>query len=96
MIHNDFITILDYASLECELSLSFAMNYNPSAGNALKQKVQYISKTNQFIIAYTGCTYNGHTHMMGERFNSVDGCNTCHCQEDGTYRCTTEACMPSK
>lgn len=48
------------------------------------------------IILYTGCTYNGHTHMMGEKFNSVDGCNTCHCQEDGTYMCTTEACMPSK
>lgn len=39
------------------------------------------------------CAYNGQMHVMGERFNSVDGCNTCLCHNDGSYTCTTEPCM---
>ena len=38
------------------------------------------------------CEYGGETYQSGERFDSLDGCNTCSC-EDGQIACTVMACL---
>uniref|UniRef100_U5Y6V3 PVFP-6 n=1 Tax=Perna viridis TaxID=73031 RepID=U5Y6V3_PERVI len=38
------------------------------------------------------CYYNGQYYPIGAHFPSVDGCNTCYCNDDGTVMCTLKAC----
>ena len=38
------------------------------------------------------CEYGRETYQSGERFDSLDGCNTCSC-EDGQIACTVMACL---
>jgi len=37
------------------------------------------------------CQYNGKTYQSGQTMPSIDGCNTCSCEE-GRIACTTIAC----
>ena len=36
--------------------------------------------------------YNKKTYKTGERFPSIDQCNTCECSKDLTVSCTTKSC----
>lgn len=38
------------------------------------------------------CQYNEKTYKIGERFPSIDQCNTCECSQDSTIGCTTKSC----
>ena len=38
------------------------------------------------------CQYNEKTYKIGERFPSIDQCNTCECSKDSTISCTTKSC----
>jgi hypothetical protein len=38
------------------------------------------------------CTYNGQEYQIGESVPSVDGCNSCSCDESGQIACTEMAC----
>ena len=40
----------------------------------------------------TACSYGGQDYSSGSSFPSVDGCNSCGCQSDGTVVCTERAC----
>lgn len=39
------------------------------------------------------CTYGGQTHAPGAVFPATDGCNSCHCFDDGTVGCSLIACV---
>jgi hypothetical protein len=39
-----------------------------------------------------GCVYEGRTYYPGDSFPSIDGCNSCGC-DDGQIVCTTMACV---
>jgi hypothetical protein len=38
------------------------------------------------------CEWDGQTYDVGETFPAGDGCNSCHCNEDGEVTCTLLAC----
>ena len=38
------------------------------------------------------CEWNGETYQVGDTFPAGDGCNSCHCNEDGEVSCTLLAC----
>jgi hypothetical protein len=38
------------------------------------------------------CEWRGETYQRGESFPAGDGCNTCHCGDDGQVSCTLVAC----
>ena len=38
------------------------------------------------------CTYNGQIYQAGESVPSIDGCNSCSCDESGQVACTDMAC----
>jgi hypothetical protein len=38
------------------------------------------------------CRYAGEDYKVGERFSSIDGCNTCTCADDREVSCTNRAC----
>jgi len=44
------------------------------------------------VDAGPSCAYKGQTYEQGARFPSTDGCNSCHCDDDGVARCTVKAC----
>jgi hypothetical protein len=39
-----------------------------------------------------GCVYGGVHYRAGDSFPSLDGCNQCSCQANGTVACTLRAC----
>jgi hypothetical protein len=39
------------------------------------------------------CEFGGETHQIGETFPAGDGCNSCHCDEDGEVSCTLLECI---
>ena len=51
----------------------------------------YLNKNNQ---SGQQCTYNGKTYQQGEGFKSMDGCNSCSCN-NGEVACTLMACISS-
>jgi hypothetical protein len=40
------------------------------------------------------CLYNGVFYILGQQFQSFDGCNTCSCGADGSVACTDIDCRP--
>ena len=38
------------------------------------------------------CQYNDKIYKVGERFQSIDQCNTCECTKDLSVICTTKSC----
>lgn len=40
------------------------------------------------------CSYGGKSYPSGDSFPSLDGCNQCACQQDGSVACTERACAP--
>jgi hypothetical protein len=67
-----------------------------AAGNACNAAGAGVSVAQNGACASAGgCTYNGQPHAAGGSFPSVDGCNTCSCQKDGSVICTERACMPT-
>jgi hypothetical protein len=38
------------------------------------------------------CQYNDKVYKIGERFQSIDQCNTCECSKESTVSCTTKSC----
>ncbi len=38
------------------------------------------------------CTYNGTGYQAGDRFDSIDGCNTCTCNANGSITCSKLTC----
>lgn len=38
------------------------------------------------------CSYGGHSYDVGDRFDSLDGCNQCRCAEGGTVDCGRQTC----
>jgi hypothetical protein len=50
------------------------------------------------MVAATGCDddtceWDGETYERGETFPAGDGCNSCHCGDDGQVSCTLVACL---
>lgn len=39
------------------------------------------------------CTYGGQGYQPGDRFEALDGCNTCTCSASGAISCSKLACM---
>lgn len=39
------------------------------------------------------CTYHGKAYKVGESFPSIDKCNTCACDADGSVPCTERFCL---
>jgi hypothetical protein len=40
----------------------------------------------------SGCDVDGKHHAINDSWAADDGCNTCACNEDGTWGCTEKAC----
>ncbi len=73
--------------------LNFFYGLTITLGTIIIGLISYIYYAEQILPNQTPprCEYNGWAYADKETFQSIDGCNTCFC-DDGSVICTDTAC----